>query len=84
MSDPDNLEKGMTKEEKEAHLQRVWQRGKEVRTLVDEAKLARTRLLEKIIAQNLDSQLIAESVERIENALKAGFDPSNTKWPPQS
>jgi len=82
MSDRDNLGRRMTKEEMEAHLQRVWQRGKEVRTLVDETKVARTRLLEKIIAQNLDPQLIAESVTRTENALRIGFDPSNTKWPP--
>ncbi len=72
----------MIKEEMETHLQRFWQRGEEVRSLVDDARAARTRLLEEIVAQNLDPQLIGESVTRMENALRIGFDPADTKWPP--
>lgn len=82
MNSRDDLGKGMTKEEVEGHLRRVFQRGKEVQSLVDQAKEARLRLLEKIISQNLDGQLVAESVARMENALRIGFDPSDTKWPP--
>ncbi len=80
--DRDNLGNGMTEEGIEAHLQRFWQRGKEVRSILDEARAARTKVLEKLIAQNLDPQLIAESVTRLENALRTGFDPAHTNWPP--
>jgi hypothetical protein len=80
--DRDKPGKGITNEEMESHLQRVWQRNKEVRSLVDEAKGARTKVLEKIVAQNLDPQLIAESVTRMEKALGIGFDPAHTQWPP--
>jgi hypothetical protein len=82
MSDRDNLGKGMTRQKMQAHLDQVWARGEERLALVAETRTARTRLLEKIIAQNLDLQLIAESVARLENALRIGFDPAHTKMPP--
>jgi len=81
-SDRDNVGKGMTKEDVEAHLQRVRQRHREVRSLVDETNAARARLLEKIVAQNLDRLLVAESITRLEAAFRVGFDPAHTNWPP--